>query len=264
MNADAGRGMMMLEKIKRAKAIASDVDGTITIDRNSYYIPPEVIEGMALLRKAGIKLFFVSANAFPIVYGLARYLGGDGVVAENGCIVTALEAGIKRPTVAELCSESHREIPKLIAEKMPDKFRESWQNDFRKYDFALEVLDKSMDAKQIIKSIKDLLERVGVNDKVEVNFSGYAVHITPKGAGKLRGLKYLLSSLNMGMEEIVGIGDSYMDWDFIREAGVKVAVANADLELKKRVEIITDFDSGYGFAQLCKTMAEAKLLEKED
>lgn len=258
------KGLEILKKLREAKAIATDIDGTITADRKSYYIPPEVIEGMFLLRKANVKLFFVSANAFPIVYGLARYLGADGVVAENGCIVTSIEKEMRKPSIVELCSESRREIAKLIAEKMPERFRESWQNDFRKYDFALEVLDKNLTTIEIITSIKKLLKENSLDEKVDVNYSGYAVHITPKGAGKLNGLKHLLSTMDIKIEEVVGIGDSYMDWDFIKETGVKVAVANADNELKEKVEIITDFDSGYGFAQLCRIIAEAKILEKKE
>jgi len=254
------RAAELLEKLQGIKALASDVDGTITADRKSYLIPPEVIEGMTLLKKSGIKLFFVSANAFPIVYGLARYLGADGIVAENGCFVSALGKGKEPPSVTELCRDSSRSIAKFIAESFPDKFRESWQNEFRRYDFALEVLDESLDSARIRELVSSALAKTGLHDRVDVNYSGYAVHITPKGAGKLRGLKHLISSFGIRMDEVAGIGDSYMDWDFIREAGVKVAVANADRELLERADIVTDFDSGYGFAQLCRALAEAKML----
>ncbi|MEM3491319.1 MAG: HAD hydrolase family protein, partial [Fervidicoccaceae archaeon] len=215
-----------------------------------------------LVKKAGVKIFLVSANAFPIVFGIARYLGFDGVVAENGCIVARIDESVKRPQIKEICRESFREAAKIVAEKLPALFRESWQNDFRKFDFALEVLNSSLSKEEIVSYVKQILEKEGFHDKVDVNYSGYAVHLTPRGAGKLNGLKILLSMFDLGLEEIVGIGDSIMDWDFIREVGIKVSVANGDPELRERVEIVTDYDSGYGFAQLCKTIAEAKLVGK--
>jgi hydroxymethylpyrimidine pyrophosphatase-like HAD family hydrolase len=141
--------------------------------------------------------------------------------------------------------------------------RESWQNEFRKHDFALELIGGAHNAEDTIKEIKRILSDEGLFERIELNYSGYAVHISPKGAGKLAGLKYLLSMQGINISRVAGIGDSAMDWDFIRETGIKVAVSNADEELKEKSDIITDYESGFGFAQLCKAIAEAKLVKDQ-
>jgi len=263
LNEKMARALELFEKLKNVEAIATDLDGTLTENRQGYRIPVEVIEGMSLLRKAGVKIFFVSANSFPIVYGLARYLGADGAVAENGCFVSTFEGGTKRPYIVEPCKDAPRDVAKLIAERLPNLVRESWQNEFRKHDFALELIGGAHNAKDTIKEIKRILSDEGLFERIELNYSGYAVHISPKGAGKLAGLKYLLSMQGINISRVAGIGDSAMDWDFIRETGIKVAVSNADEELKEKSDIITDYESGFGFAQLCKAIAEAKFVKDQ-
>jgi hydroxymethylpyrimidine pyrophosphatase-like HAD family hydrolase len=63
------------------------------------------------------------------------------------------------------------------------------------------------------------------------------------------------------LEDTVGIGDSVMDVEFVRECGVSVAVSNADDELKSVADIITEKGSGYGFAELARIILESRNLD---
>ena len=69
----------------KIKLLATDIDGTLTIDRSSEFIPIEAMEFMRRLEDYGVLVSLVSANALPIIVGLRRYLGLRGpVIAENG------------------------------------------------------------------------------------------------------------------------------------------------------------------------------------
>lgn len=248
----------LVKKLAKVKGVASDIDGTITINREGYLIPFEAVEGIRLLKKFSIPLFFISANAFPVVFALARYLGANGFVAENGCMVATLSPERRDLNLVELCNKGEREIAKKLSEVFSDYVREAWQNDYRKYDFALVLKNSETNPQTVFNMIKEYIEKNGLSDRVTVKYSGYAFHITPIGANKLNGLKKLLDMTGIDIKDIAGIGDSAMDLEFIKETGIKVAVANADEELKRAADIVTDYESGYGFAQLCRTIVELK------
>ena len=253
------RGLELIKKMAKTKVIATDLDGTLTIDRNSYFIPPEVIRGIKLLDQNDIKVVLVTANGFPITLGIARYLGIHAVVAENGCTLSFTEP-VKIEDMVFLCDESYRWVAKEIVARMQGRVLESWQNEFRKCDFALVTRDKKTPHAQYMEDIKIILEELGLKDKLRVSSSGYAIHITPSYCTKLNGLKLFLEKVGASLEETIGIGDSVIDVEFVSECGISVAVSNADEELKKIADIITDEPSGLGFYELAKTIVDSKNL----
>ncbi len=255
------KGIELLKKLSRVKVVATDVDGTLTYDRKSYMIPIEVIEAIRALRKNGVKVILVSANGFPILVGFGRYVGIDGVVAENGCIVTYMGDEHSRVEAHYLCREGTRDFAKIVLDVLGDELQETWQNDFRMFDFALVTRERKEIQPSLLEAIRELAEKYGYSNRVKIFSSGYAIHITPVECSKLLGLQKLLSLINIDMDEVVGIGDSVMDVDFVRAAGISVAVANADDDLKEAADIITNEGSGYGFAELAKTIIDAKQID---
>ncbi len=244
-----------MECFSKVKAVATDLDGTLTIDRKSYHMPLEVIDAVRALSSVGVKVIIVTANCFPISIGLARYLGFTGVVCENGCIISTVAEPLKN-TPHSLTTSSARELTRRVASKLKGLVRESWQNEFRKHDFALVTSDKSRH-KEAIKQILDLMSS-SEKERFRVSSSGYAIHITPIECSKLNGLKKLLSILGVTIEETLGIGDSCIDKEFVTACSLSVAVSNADEELKNDVDIVTKEPSGYGFAEIAREIVKAK------
>lgn len=255
------RGLELIRKMAKTKVIATDLDGTLTIDRDSYFIPPEVIEAIRLLDQNGIKVVLVTANGFPITLGIARYLGIHAVVAENGCALSFTEP-VKTDDMIFLCNENYRWVAKEIVARMQGKVLESWQNEFRKCDFALITREKKSQHAQYMENIKGILEELGLKNKLRISSSGYAIHITPSYCTKLNGLKLFLEKVGASLDETVGIGDSVIDVEFVSGCGISVAVSNADEELKERADIITNEPSGLGFYELAKTIIDSKNLAK--
>lgn len=61
--------------------------------------------------------------------------------------------------------------------------------------------------------------------------------ITAKGISKKEGALEIAKNINVSPKEILGVGDSTSDWQFIQECGYAGAMGNASEELKELVKI---------------------------
>ena len=238
----------------KIKLLATDIDGTLTIDRSSEFIPIEAIEFMRRLEDYGVLVSLVSANALPIIVGLRRYLGLRGpVIAENGALVFINES------YESLTKYSARDILEEVLRKLGDYVENSWQNDFRLHDCALRVKVNHRDkAREVFRIVKEYVE--SRYEWVRVTFSGYAIHLTPADVDKGKALRYVMKKIGIKREEVVAIGDSLVDIDLVREAGIGVAVSNADEELKKVADLVLENPSYKGFIELARLIINDKLI----
>lgn len=236
------------------KLVAFDIDGTLTIDRVSIRLSIEAIHALMKLEEYGIMASLISSNMLPIVAGLKRYLGLSGpAVGETGCIIYFDERNID-----VLTKYSTKNVAKDVASRLSKYVYESWQNRFRLYDFALKIKKEYRhQSNEIYLMIKEYVEQK--YSFVKVGFSGYAIHLTPIDAGKAYALKYIMEKLGLDRKEVIGVGDSTLDYDFMREAGLSVAVANADEELKKNADIVLSKPSGEGVAELVEMIISGKI-----
>ena len=239
----------MLGEDIRIRIIATDIDGTLTIDRKRYEILPEVVSRIQMLNILGIKTVLVSANALPVTLGLARYIGASGVVAENGCMIALMNTWEgKRVLIQQLCEWPSFISLKEISNVLQGFANESWQNEYRKCDFAFIPLSKDK-AVEGLKALEDYLSRKKYDKYISVGFSGYAIHVHPLSCSKLAGLTKLLEMMGSSLNEVLAIGDSVMDIEIVKHAGIGVAVSNADDELKKSAKYVTKHPSGFGFIE---------------
>ncbi len=240
--------------IKQVRLIATDVDGTITIDRGTTALHLEAIKYMRLLEESGVYVVLVSSNALPIVVGLKRYIGlRSPCIGETGAYAFFDDRG-----VIGLSKLSAREALEDVLERFGEYVVESWQNMFRYHDFALKIRRGYRDrAWEVYGMIRDWV--MGRYEYIRVGFSGYAIHLTPVDAGKGRALEYVLGELGIGAEEALAVGDSFMDAELYRVVGTGVAVANADQELKREADIVLTRPSGAGFVELAHMVLEDRL-----
>ena len=236
------------------KLLATDIDGTLTIDRSSVIIPTEVIDIMRRLETNGVLITLVSSNALPIVAGLRKYLGLKGpVIAESGALVYF--GGDRFESLTRL---SARKVLDEVLNRFSKYIDNSWQNTFRLHDYALKVKPEfSSNPNIVYRMIKEYVE--SRYDWLVVGFSGYALHLTPIDVSKGKALRYVMDRLGLDRDEVVAIGDSSMDVDLIKEAGIGVAVSNADEELKRVAKIVTSRPSYEGFIELAEMILEGKL-----
>jgi len=218
------------------KAVATDVDGTLT-DREDY-ICIEAIAAIRELEARGVRVILCSGNALCVVKALARYVGCTGpTVSENGAVVEYKgkmrilgERGAARRVVQELKDAYGSEI------------KESWSNNYRYVDMAIQW-------SQDIKKVRGIVKRY---KGMKVIDSGFAYHILDekidKGAGLLRAIKLI----KLNTSEVAAVGDSITDLEMLRVCGFRGVVANGDQRIKEIADFVAREEFGKGFAEIAK------------
>lgn len=226
------------------KILFVDVDGTLTESRDTYRLSVEAVLALRRLVERDVMVSIVSSNAVPVVIGLSRYLGLNGpVVAETGAVIYDPAIGIVFTSDAQT-----REAVSAVLESFGDCLENSWQNPFRLVEFALKPREECKTRiRSLLPSIKELVESRFPG--LTADYSGYALHIKPKGVDKGTGVEWVLRKYGLKREETAAIGDSYMDKDMMRHVYWSAAVGNADEELKAACRIVLNSPSGLGVAE---------------
>lgn len=224
------------------KLLLLDVDGTLTKDRNTEALEPEAISAVqGIVGKYTVGL--ATGNALIVTQALARYIGlprGSPLIAENGCILEV------RGEVHELCEDlGLRDVAMRIITRVSG-VRATYQFNYRRFDITLSVLGNPH---EVITRIKEELRKMGLEDKVRVLFSGYAVHIQPAGSGKGKAVLELCRLMGIDPSEVAYVGDSETDVEAVSIVGYGVAVGNAADELKRVAKLVLRKPSGLGVAE---------------
>ena len=230
------------------EAIAVDIDGTITDDKRRICI--SAIEALRKAEKAGIPTIIVTGNVVNYAYAAEVLIGcSGGLVAENGGIVfkegendNAVETMVDREFVTS--AENH------LKEKLGDKFDLHASHD-NMYRLTETVFYKTLPKEELEEALKDFK----YIDELEIYDSGFALHITDRRVNKGTSLRYLCERNGINMENVMAIGDSQNDEDFLKEAGYKIAVGNAEDRLKEISTYACEKMFGDGVAEAIEKFA---------
>jgi len=178
------------------RAIAADIDGTLTLRRGDVRLSVNAIKGIREAERAGVKVILVSGNSLPVTLGLRTYLGASGpAVAENGCLV------FHEGQVIHVCEG--RVPQELVDEAKSLGLIESWQNPYRVHDVAFYVPRGLRSLDRVIAELRESASRRGLS----VLWSGYAVHINT-GRGKAVGVAKAIELLGLSPEEVAALTSS--------------------------------------------------------
>lgn len=230
------------------EAIAVDIDGTITDNERRICI--SAIEALRKAENANIPTIIVTGNVVNYAYATEVLIGcSGGLVAENGGVVfkegennNAVETMVQRDFITS--AEKH------LKEKLGEKFNKHASHD-NMYRLTETVFYKTIDLKEIKKALTDFK----YIDELEIYDSGFALHITDKRINKGSSLRYLCERNNINMKNVMAIGDSQNDEDFLKEAGVKIAVGNAEDKLKNISDYVCKNQFGDGVAEAIEKFA---------
>jgi len=239
------------------KAVATDIDGTLTVSRNNYKLAIEAIKAIRLLEEHGIPVILISGNALPIVVGLSRYIGTSGpVLGENGCVI------FYKGRKYYVTRETARNVAEIVYKELKDYVIYSWQNSYREIDYALDIRkEHSKNSGFIISKINEILHERGIMN-IKVLFSGFAIHLVPKSCGKAEGLKFASKLLGVSLDEILGVGDGLNDVELLETVGFPATVSNADPELKKIAKYVASKPSGAGFSEIVEQILSGRLTKQ--
>lgn len=230
------------------EAIAVDIDGTITNEKRQICI--SAIESLRKAEKKGIPTIIVTGNVVNYAYATEVLIGcSGGIVCENGGVVfkegennNAVEALVERDFVTS--AEKHLKM------NLGEKFDKHASHD-NIYRLTETVFYKTIARQEIDDALKDF----EYLDELEIYDSGFALHITDKRVNKGTSLKYLCERNRINMENVMAIGDSQNDEEFLKEAGYKIAVANAEDRLKEISTYTCEKMFGDGVAEAIEKFA---------
>ncbi|MCE4623661.1 MAG: phosphoglycolate phosphatase [Caldisphaeraceae archaeon] len=224
------------------KFVATDVDGTLTLRRGDVRISIDAINGIRLLESRGIRVSLISGNSLPVTIGLRGYIGAKGPsVAENGCVI--YYHGIRH-----ICKETPPEELRKAALEMG--LIESWQNQFRFHDYAF-FIPRNV-PKEKVADYVNRTDQLASSYGFKVLWSGYALHILPRNAGKVVGMKAAVELLGYSLNETASVGDGENDIDMLKAPAFSACPSDASEKVKNVVNFIASRPGGSGFLEIAK------------
>lgn len=208
------------------KAIAVDIDGTIT--DNKRRLCYSAMESIRQAEKAEIPTIIVTGNIVTYAYATLVLLGASGgVVSENGGVI--FKENYNNNQIKTIVDRTYvTAADKHLKETLGPKYDKNISND-NMYRLTESVFYKTITKNELKEGLKDF----EYLDKIELYDSGFALHITDKRVNKGSSLRYLCEENSIDMENVMAIGDSENDEAFLKEAGLKIAVGNAEDALKE-------------------------------
>ena len=212
------------------KALALDVDGTIT--DNTRKICVSAIRAISKAEEKGIPAIIVTGNILCAAKMLTIMLGTTGgVVSENGGVIEYNGEKKLLGNIAE-CQRAFE----YLKTKYP----------VQKVEFS----DERISEVAIIRNIKEEIVKETLKDfNVKIYDTKFAIHLTDPSVDKGKSLQMLAAYNGVKTDDIMAIGDSENDIEFLEMAGLKVAVNNADDELKAIADYVTSESYGDGAAE---------------
>lgn len=214
------------------KLILMDVDGTITDSRRR--LSAEVIGAIRNAQDKGVLVSLVSGNVIQVMYSLRVYLGLNApVFGENGGIMmNDLEV------VPFFSNENPRSFfNEIVRLKMADDLiTNRWRETSMGY-FPLPGAEAT---------IRNMASKFDV----EITNSGFSWHILNRGQNKGFALNWLIKFYRFTEDQVMVIGDNFNDLPMFREGCLKAVPANAEPQLKKEADRVSDLSYGEGTADL--------------
>lgn len=212
------------------RAVVVDVDGTLTGERRRMSL--EAVEALRRVSDSGVKVMLASGNVLPIAYAVSTYMGFDGpIIAENGGIVS-----YKQQVWVLGDPSAPVEAYEYLKTKMPVErlFTDRW----RETEIGLKRETSLEEVRAILK-----------DHPVEVQTTGYALHIMSRGMDKFRGVEKACELLEMSVHQVAAIGDSENDEMMLRMCGAGIAVGDASEESRRAADYVAKGLNGEGVVE---------------
>jgi phosphoglycolate phosphatase len=214
----------------------TDVDGTLT--DASRRLDPAAISFLRRIEDTGIPVLLATGNVLPVALALYRSLGLSGpIVAENGgMLYRRTPDGIDRverlvdPRVAR---DAFRALVKAglpVRKLFTDRWRES---------------EVAIEPNVTVAAVRRALK----GRPVDVESTGYAIHLMETGAGKLPALARALAYEGLAPGDCVILGDGDNDVQMLRAAGFGVSFASASWRARRAARYVSAASYAAGFVE---------------
>ena len=254
----------------KIKAVVLDIDGVIVgnLEGVNFPHPSEKIRKVLQnVHDTGIPVSFITAKPVFAAKENIKLVGIDNPhIANNG---STIFNPIQDKIIHQIVFPSN-DVLKII-QALPKYI---YINLFSNYDYYLQKELKSsftdqytkiVEREPVLADIESIAKTIPISkiniyaknekEKIEIekilsDFSEYLVrwsthpfispikilNLTARGASKRAGVEYLLRYLKVPEDEVLGVGDTIGDWDFIEICGYKAAMGNSTEELKEKID----------------------------
>ena len=223
--------------MRKIQMIATDIDFTLT---DAYMrLDTRVIGKIRALEAQGVNVILVSGRNLAATGSLAQLIGTCGLVAaENGGVIARYQRPIKILGGIENARAAFRMLKKRMGRKVVERA------DSR---YGMRLSDVSLERSFEPEEGRKILEKSGM--KVQLVDTGVSFQLLDAHVDKGYALVQLARLKRLSAARAAAIGDNYNDLDLFREAGYKIAVANAPEEVKEHADYVCKHSYGRGFLE---------------
>ncbi len=255
------------------KAVVLDIDGVVVGSKDGYNFPhpsKKVISALQQIHNSGIPVSFITGKPTITAIQNIKAVGIDNahIADGGGTIINPVKNEII--SVSQVRYEVLKELFELLPDASyvnpfsPEKYflLKDIKNDFtdlysRFLDHEPVLVDSLIDAvkdecitkinifsfdetekKKITEAVKKLSDKIDYNWTTNPHITPVQVMVvTSKGVSKQTGVKKLAGFLGISTSDVLGVGDTLHDWDFIQICGYKAAMGNAMQDLKDQINL---------------------------
>lgn len=266
---------------KDKKVLVLDLDGTLTNSQKE--ITDKTLEAVFRMQEHGHKVVIATGRPTPGALPIAKKLKlekfGGFIASFNGGQITDCGSGeviyqqtLPKDIIPELFKLAEKlnigfisyDKTGIIAADRPDKYIDlearinhlpvSYKKNIAEYiDFPLNKCLGTTEPEVAPEKEQAFIEKFG--DRINVSRSEpFFIEITPKGIDKAASLEHLCEIIGSSRENMIACGDGFNDISMIKYAGVGVAMANAQEEVKAAADYITVSNDEDGVAKVIYEM----------
>jgi Cof subfamily protein (haloacid dehalogenase superfamily) len=271
------------------RMLALNIDGTLL--RSNGKLTRETKEAIEYVKNKGVYVTLVTNRNFQSTNKLAKALKlNAALISHNGAFVATsidepiyerrihhelvydlIELSEKYPCQVRIVHEKYSMINRQRDHMMakfiigmgepifyPIRYVESLSEQLQEDPISPPNIDMYFPSTQDLHNFKQECEQhfTGVNILIK---SDNSLVIVPEGVSKVRSLKILAKKLGIPMHQIVTVGDSYTDYEMIKEAGLGVAMGHAPTEVKEVASWVTRSNDQSGVPYMVKEVFRKQL-----
>ncbi|WP_101842140.1 Cof-type HAD-IIB family hydrolase [Halobacillus sp. Marseille-P3879] len=246
-----------MSELKDIKLIALDMDGTLLNTEEK--VTEENYKAVQEAKDKGIHVVLSTGRSLDRCRDIAESLGRSSyIVTINGGEIyndkfelvdqTLLDSKL----VERLWELRQQHEVHYWSTTVQGQFNstENFDKEVKDYDwlkFGFDIEDDEI--RKVI--LDELLE----NKALEIsNSSPTNIEVNPAGVNKAAALLKVCERLDLNMENVMSVGDSLNDLAMIKEAGIGVAMGNAQEDVKKAAAWVTDTNNNNGVAKAIRSV----------
>ncbi|MGI0054182.1 MAG: HAD hydrolase family protein [Thermoplasmata archaeon] len=223
----------------RLRAVVTDIDGTLT--NEAHRLDPAALEVVHRLVDRRIPVLLATGNVLPVALGIYRSLGlSSPVIAENGGVLYVPSRSGDRVERLGDRALAERAYRRLVRSGLPVRrlFTDRWRES-----------EVALDTSVPVRTIRSVLR----HDPIQVQGSGFAIHLMSPKMGKLPALRRALAGLHLEPSDCLVLGDGDNDVEMLKAAGWSVSFPNGSRAARAAAAYVTRRNHSKGFVEGVKS-----------